>query len=284
MTYELVFEAYLNAQLQLVDAKWLADPVNHRFGLFVRNQSSQTLYFKLFNAIPNWDFGTELPGTDEKELGSIGAGGSVWYPIDMVRELPVDEVIDTGNFTLKAYSDADYLNEIDSDPLSMVASIEDIETWDDVTISDFDDGTAQDWTLDGFEVNPAKSVEASGYSLRRVFSDTHTVGHWIYWYAQKSVYIPNRLKCRLGFFYTWAYGNFDKVRKGYIIVYVDGVAVFYENRKVAPASVSNWQKYLVDLTSYKGQTVLLKIGFGYDSIRYASYNDYIDRIVIAGKD
>ncbi|GAH32866.1 unnamed protein product [marine sediment metagenome] len=52
MTDVLIFEAYMNAAIPYIDKKWLADPVVHKHRLLVRNQSNQTLYFKLFNAIP----------------------------------------------------------------------------------------------------------------------------------------------------------------------------------------------------------------------------------------
>lgn len=289
MTDELVFESNLNAALQLVELKWLSDPIYHRFGLLIRNQSSETFYFKLFNGLPNWDFGTELPGTDEQELGSLAGGTSSWFLIDMVRALPVGEVIDSGNHILKAYLDADYLNEVASDILSMVASIEDLEAWDDVDISDFDDGTAQGWTLGGspvaaFTVSDVKSVEADGYSLRHAYTSPSPGGHWISAHITKSVYVPNRLKARMSFFYNWAYGNYHLTTTAELHVQVDGVDVYFENRKISPTSVVNWQKYMVDLTSYKGETVDLKIYLKYWSKTGGSFNDFIDRIVIAGKD
>lgn len=266
---ELIFEAYLNAAIPYIDMKWLADPINHLWRLFVRNQSNQTLYFKLFNAIPNWDFGTSLPGSDEKELGAIGAGGSGYYNIDMVREVPVGEIYDDGNFTLKAYTDAGYSNEIASADKFVTIDIQDIENWTDVTIHDFDDGTVQGWSMTRFVLSQVKSVEAGGWSM---YADDY-VQTWEAMFLSKSLSIPNRNKCSLGFFYHTA----EPLN---LSVSLDAETVFYVPG--LPSTGTNWWKVVVNLSPYRGQTKTIKVDF---SVTIAVNPKLaVDRIVLAGKD
>lgn len=270
----LVFEAYLIADEVYIDKKWLADPVNHTWILKVKNQSNQTLYFKLFNAILNWDFGTSLPGTDEKELGAVGAGSSISPLIDMVREVPVSEILDDGNLTLKAYTDPGYSNEIASADLYVTIDIQDIENWTDVTIYDFNDGTAQGWTLEGFSVSDVKSVEAGGYSLGGYCKRTANPC-WI----SRTITIPNRNKCSLSFFITTAYPS----RLLDISVYVDGTLVFNYPNVFGSGVATTWAKISVNLSPYKGLTKTIKI-FPICNTDSDPLSPFIDRIVVAGKD
>lgn len=279
----LLFEAYLNAAIPYIDMKWLADPIVHTFALLVKNQSNQSLYFKLFNAIPNWDFGTSLPGSDENALGAISAGSSKLFMIDMVREVPVGETYDGGNLTLKAYTDAGYTNEIASDELYATIDIQDIENWTDVAISDFDDGTAQGWSLSGFGVSNSKSVEVGGYSLlfQSPTSDFQVV--WTTAYAQKSVDIPNRNKCSLGFFLTWINGGIDYLR---VKVLLNSIEILSWYKTFPVDGVDIWEKFVANLSPYKGQSKTIKIELYVAQRRYATPGAkyWLDRIVIAGKD
>lgn len=266
---ELIFEANLNAAIPYIDKKWLADPINHSWSLKVKNQSNQTLYFKLFNAIPNWDFGTTLPGTDELVLGGIGAGSEINPIIDMVREVPVGETYDGGIFTLKAYTDPAYVIEIASADRYVTIDIQDIENWTDVEIFDFDDGTAQDWTLHDFVVWSDKSVEAGGYSLR--------CDHWgiaADAYISRAIVIPNRNKCNLSLFCAIA-GNYSNLR-----VHVDTEMVFQYHATIPTSAY--WTKFSVNLSPYKGQTKTIKIVVR--APEYSYQNFWWDRIVVAGKD
>jgi len=266
----LIFEAYLNADKVCIDKKWLADPINHKWYLTVKNQSAQTLYFKLFNAIPNWDFGTTLPGTDDKELGAVSAGASKNFLIDMVREVPAGEITDEGNLTLKAYTDAGYSNEIASADLYVTIDIADTENWTDVEIFDFNDGTAQGWTLYGFSVDSSRSVEAGGYSLR---GSTELKDMYI----SRTISIPNCTKCFLSFFYVVYIDYDDRVQN--LRIYADEDMVFQYPSKLPEHDY--WDKISVDLSPYKGESKLIKIVI-YDVSTNNSM--WIDRIVIAGKD
>lgn len=266
----MIFEANLNADKIYIDKKWLADPINHTWLLTVKNQSNQTLYFKLFNTIPNWGFGTSLPGTDEKELGGVGAGSSISPLIGMVREMPAGEVTDEGNLTLKAYTGSGYYDEIASVDLPVTINVVDTENWTDVEIFDFEDGTAQGWSLSGFSVASDRSVEAGGYSLRSSgLTGDRSISRYIA--------IPNRTKCLLSLFfaaYRCPYGDMRDFR-----VYADGDLIYQY-----PASIpqhSYWDKITVDLSPYKGQSKEIKMyifGGHPDNIMW------IDRIVVAGKD
>lgn len=265
---ELIFEAYLNAAVPYIDMKWLADPIIYKWYLTVKNQSNQTLWFKLFNAIPNWDFGISLPGSDELELGSIGAGSSISPVIDMVREVPVGETYDGDNLTLKAYTDAGYTNEIASADKFVTIDIQDVENWTDVEIFDFEDGTAQGWTLTYLSVSSDKSVEAGGYSIK----GSNNVGDFEV-AASRAINIPNRNKCNLSFFFASA-GSPANLR-----VSIDGVLIF--NYPSALSAVAYWRKFSVNLSPYKNQSRTIEIRLYSAS---SSNISWIDRIVVAGKD
>ncbi|GAI85225.1 unnamed protein product, partial [marine sediment metagenome] len=266
---ELIFEAYLNAAIPYIDMKWLADPINHLFPLTIKNQSNQTLYFKLFNAISNWDFGTTLPGTDELELGGIGAGSSSTPGINMVRELPVGDVYDGGNFTLKAYTDPAYVDEIASDDLYVTIYVMETENWTDVEIFDFpyENGGAevcksQGWTLSGFGCNQTKSVEAGGCALNWDVPKQSGVA-WVNVsaYVERALAIPNRNMCSLAFFLTWWFGGSDRARGFYMNITLDGVLI-YSRLNFPAGTQSIWHKISLNLSPYKGTTKTLRLSFG----------------------
>lgn len=288
---ELIFEAYLNAAVPYIDMKWLYDPIIHRWMLLVRNQSNQTLWFKLLNAIPNWDFGTSLPGSDEKELGSIVAGNSSYYTIDMVREVPVGETYDGGNLTLKAYTDAGYSNEIASADKYVTIDIQDIENWTDVTIYDFpfvaEACDSQGWTLNQFTCNQIKSVEAGGCSLYWSYNSGF-ITSWKYADVSRTISIPNRSKVSFSFFYFYdRYFQSSPYHDAVMKVYVDEELVFHRPGVPSFPVAGNWAKVSVNLSQYKGETKTIKIDLGIYGGKSGYWDGaytFIDRVVIAGKD
>lgn len=277
---ELIFQAYLNADKGFFDLKWLADPIKHQFNLLVKNQSNITVYFKLFETIGNWQFGTSLPGSDNVALGGISPGTESLALLDMVRSKPAGEALDTGNFILKAYSDSGYTVEIASQTLAIQMRIEDLENWTDVTISDFDDGTAQGWSLSNLSVVSDKSVEAGGYSLRGTFQAWDSL--------TKTLSIPNKNKVRIAFFFAMYHTGYCTFALKPLRVLVDGTEVFYVSQGFSIFSTTKgWYKAVADLSAYKGLSKSVQISANVALIGGSGgYTGYLwfDRVVLAGKD
>jgi hypothetical protein len=281
----VVFVANVNADKIYIDMSNIPDPVRHTFKLRILNQSNTTLYFKIICNVSNWSLQTPSDG----KLGSIGSGGSNNFDIVITREKPSTETIDSGYFTIQAFTDSGYNNKVSEDNLNVTVYFEDLENWTDVIISDFNNGTSQGWTLStGFSVSNDKSVETGGYSIKSSgTSGSRTM------YIEKQISIPNRNKVRLNFYLTCVISNsYTTAKTGY----VDHLSVKCDGNKVfeiapifwggsIPANTTytyGWSKFCCDISAYRGLTVVVRIEF--EEYTYDTFiNSWIDRIVIAGK-
>lgn len=286
MVVGALFQANLNADKICVDLTYLPDTIENKFWLTIKNQSLVTLYFKIICGISSWSLKTPADG----KLGSIGAGlTSTFYPI-IERSKPGSETTDSGDLTIEAYTDSGYTTKVAEDPLTVTAYIEDLENWTDVEKSDFDDGTAQGWTLDPsayMSISNDESVEAGGYSARfyRVASYNTDVS------VSKSISLPNRDKVRAAFFFAYTLHRTAGtwVRTGYVSIFADGVKVFdipFWIQSIGAGEVTvGWLKVVGDLSAYKNQTKTIKLQIRANP---AGATDWVklwfDRIVIAGKD
>jgi len=283
-----IFKANLNADKIYIDMAYLSDPIKYSFWLTVKNQSLSGLYFKLICNIPNWSLESPADG----KLGGIGGGVTNTFIITIVRNKPETEVVDEGNLKIEAYTDSNYTNKISEDSLSVTVYIEDLESWSDVDISDFDDGTTQGWTLaSDMTISNDQSVEAGGYSARffrnQKFDQEASL--------TKTISLPNRNKVRLSFFLAYRIRTPDINYKAMIYnlsVYVDDVKVFdipftidwVRNEE----RIVGWLKFATDLSEYKGQTKTIKISCMCKAEMPTNLFSYVylwyDNVVIAGKD
>lgn len=289
MVVEAIFQANLNADKIIMDLKYLSDPINHKFWLTIRNQTIQTLYFKLVCDIPNWSITSPTDG----KLGSVESGKTSTFAAIISRSKPSNEVTESGNMTVEAYTDSEYTNKVAEAQLPVTVYIEDLESWPDVEISDFEDGTSQGWTLgNNVSIENDLSVEAGGYSARYYFRPGHD-NRAETSYISKSVTLPNRNYVRLAFFFAVElyvkYANYASDFK-FLNVQINGTKVFdipflILRRTTVGTQRWGWFKIGADLSEFKGQTVEIKIewtayvGSGYNHVKV-----WIDRIVIAGKD
>lgn len=286
MVIDTKFEANLNADKIYMDMTYLPDPIKNKFWLTIRNQSLVILYFKIICNITNWSMDTPADG----KLGSVGAATIETFTPIITRAKPGAEATDSGNFTIEAYTDAAYTVKIGEDSLDVTVYIEDLENWTDVAKSDFDDGTAQTWTLAGnMTISNTASVEVGGYSAR--FYRAGFVSQVVY--LEKSISLPNRNKVRVSFFLAYelsgtaTYPAF--VRN--LSFKVDGVKVFdipFTVRATVGLEIvrEGWFKFTADLSAYKGQTKTIRIedeaGVVPSAPRHVT--QWFDRIVIAGED
>ncbi len=284
MVTETEFTANLNADKIYMDLTYLDDPITKKFWLTIQNQSLSTLYFKIICNIPNWSISTPTDG----KLGGITSGTTATKTSIITRTNPATETTDSGNLTIEAYTDSDYTNKIGEAALSATVYIEDLENWTDVDKSDFNDGTAQGWTIEPSaytSITSNYSVEVGGYCVQ-------FLRNWIFdveVYVSKSVVLPNKNKVRVAFFI----GAYAVVEGGIynLAVLVDGDKVFdipftWHPATSYPGVKEGWLKVVADLSAYKGQTITLKIR-SYAKITGGGYQIaavWFDRIVIAGKD
>lgn len=289
------FVANLNADKIYMDLTYLADPILKKFWLTIQNQGLSTLYFKIINNIPNWTLDTPADG----KLGSVATGVTTTFTSIITRANPGAETTDSGSLKIEAYTDSGYTNKIGDATLDVTVYIEDLENWTDVAKSDFDDGTAQGWTLDNLTISSDLSVEVSGYSASGSISRTNTKGITSKTCsASKSLTLPDRNKVRVAFFMAFReVGNHSYAREQVLNldVRVDGknLDIPFLIKEVSGSKTESlgWIKLTADLTSYKGQMLPLKITFVLvaqlvESASGASATSYgwIDRIVVAGKD
>ena len=279
MVVGTIFQASLNADKIYIDMTYLPDPITHKFWLTIKNQSVIALYFKIINNIANWTLTDPADG----KLGSVNGGSETTFAITMTRANPGVETMDSGTLVIEAYTDSDYTNKISEDTLNVTVYIEDLESWPDVIKSDFDDGTAQGWTLGpNVSISNDESVEVGGYSAKFDRGGEYNTEAYI----EKTVTLPNRNKVRVSFYiavHIWDYGEAHDLS-----VLVNGEKVFdiphewYDYKQ----GRFGWLKITADLSEYRGQTVTLRIRT-YINV-HEGYNEngicWFDRIVIAGKD
>ena len=286
MVVGTIFQANLNADKIYIDLTYLPDPIKHKFWLTIRNQSLSTLYFKIICDIPNWTLDTPADG----KLGSVGAGAAITFTPIITRAKPASETEDSGSLKIEAYTDSDYTNKMAEDTLDVTVYIEDLESWTDVIKSDFDDGTAQGWTLSHMNISSTQSVEAGGYSAQFYSHSQYTYN--IEASISKSLTLPNRNKVRISFFLAYSIAAPARyVNVHDLSVMVDDVKIFdlpfKLDRLYSQSKKVGWVKVAADLSDYKGQTVTLKLRmFGQleESGLYATVYIWFDRIVVAGKD
>lgn len=297
---EIIMElkAHLDADKAYLNKLYLRDPPHHRFKLSILNGSSVEYWFKLFKVAAEWALGEDLPGDSELELGSIGAAGTKNFEIDMVRTespgIPVGETEESATLTLKVYSDSGYLTEVGSDDLAATLFIEDIENWTNVEKFNFEDGTAEGWSLTNMAVASDKSIEPSGYSIAGKLVPPNIT---LDCYCNKTITFPNKNKVRVSFFYvaycrTVAQGSSIWARVKDLRAEINDIerwvshCHFQAGANKAETITSGWYSCMLDASALKGQSLLLKFLFeltgGSTSHCYAYL--YIDRIVIAGKD
>lgn len=292
MVIGALFQANLNADKIYIDLTYLPDPIKNKFWLKIQNQSLSTLYFKIVCNIPNWSLNTPADG----KLGSVAGGaasGNLMVIIE--RSKPGSETTDTGSLKIEAYTDSGYTNKVGEDDLTVTAYIEDLENWTDVIKSDFDDGTAQGWTLDPaayMSISNDESVEVGGYSARYSRAGTQGGPYDEDVEVSKSIALPNRNKVRASIFIAYRlYSNLP----GYYVyfqwprIFVDGIELLYAPyERVAnnETITEGWLKLTVDLSAYKNQTKTVKFQCRAKNVtdKAAYVHIWFDRIVIAGKD
>jgi hypothetical protein len=285
-----VFVANLNADKIFIDMSNIPDPTKHTFKLRIQNQANTGLYFKIVCNVSNWSIYAPTNG----QLGSVGSGSTADFDVTISRTKPSTETTDTGYFTIQAFTDSGYVNKVAEANLNATVYFEDLENWTDVIISNFNDGTAQGWTLGtGLSILNNKSVETGGYSVE---SSILTGGSRTF-YIEKTITIPNRNKVRLNFYLACRISN-THINTAYaghinsmsikcggnkvfeIVPIIFGGSIYQSN-----TYLYGWSKFCGDLSAYKGQTVTVRIEFvEYSQNTYIQINSWLDRVVIAGKD
>jgi len=280
MSTGLLFQANLNADKIYIDMKFLPDPVEHELYIRIQNQYLSTLYFKVTVDIPNWTLTTPADG----QLGSVAGTQEKFFTLTMSRPKPSTETVESGTITIEAYSDSDYTDKVGEATLPVTVYFEDLESWTDVTIYDFNDGTSQGWTLSSnTTIENDASVETGGYSARYYYSAKSYNREG---YIERSITLPNRNKVRVSFFLAfYAYYN---IKIHDLSVLVNGEKVYDIPTTIVKGPVHyGWVKCAVDLSAYRGQTVTLRIRIytqNTNTTLARTTKVWIDRIVIAGKD
>ena len=286
MVVGTIFQANLNADKICIDMTYLPDPVKHKFWLTIKNQSLVSLYFKISQTITNWSLDTPADG----KLGLVSGGYTVTFAPIISRSKPGAEATDSGDLKIEAYTDAGYTNKVAEDTLAVTVYIEDLENWTDVAKSDFDDGTAQTWTLDPsayMSISDDESVEVGGYSAKfyraGVYDNLVSVS--------KSLSLPNRNKVRVSFFLAYRLVSSSSsypssVHDLSILADSDKVLdIPFEIEASCVTKAVGWLKVTADLSAYKGQTKTVKLQI-YARATYSGWRAdiWFDRIVVAGKD
>lgn len=285
----VLFTAYANSNNIVLDSTYLADPIEYSIPILIQNQSTQDLYFKVVVGNPNWSLVSPTNG----ELGSVGATTSSAFGIKLQRTKPTTDVVETIPLTIEAYTDSGYTNKVDEGSLDVNITIANIRNWANVTIYDFDDGTAQGWTLgSGWSVSNAASVQPGGYSL-----EYYNVGKATFTGSVSlTTTLPTNAKVAMNLLMAAKFNPLSTkiVRLNYIKIKVNGNDVFmisnmskigYEFTGASDdrIHVYDWANLGVDLSAYAGQTVTINIEVSVYSDYYANkFWIWIDDIIIAG--
>lgn len=290
------FESDMNDPTIVIDKTHMPGFVRHRFSLWIYNTSDATLYFKIVEELPNWTLVT-VPGVPaDGKLGAIGAGGDKHFIGIIGRNLPAGESEDVGRFKVECYPDGTYTGLIESHSHPTTVYVEDLENWTNVQKFDFDDGTAQGWTLHDLIVSSSKSIEVGGHSLYGCVAASATKTP----YLSKSINLPNVSKVRLSAYWFFKVHNVDVGSSTHILyylkVYVNDVEIYTCFKSGVPifsyscpsghcSYYLGWFKIGVDLSAFKGETVDIRVeAQTYLSAPYgAGTHIWIDDVVISGK-
>jgi len=273
----------------------LPDPVRHRFFVWIKNTSDTPLYFKIVCDIPNWEL-THTPDVPaDGKIGAVNAGATKYVIGAIRRSKPAGETEDTGRIKVEAYPDSAYTGLIESHSHPTTIYIEDLESWSNVQKWDFDDGTAQGWTLDHMSISDEKSIATPGYSARFYETQSAWSGAPHPFYLERSITLPNTTKVRLSFYFAASCHAGEQCYCNYFDVLVNG-EILQSLVKHGGYSWSGlwhghdadigWSKVGVDLSDYRGQTVTIRINVRYyiSCLGSSGYGKmFIDDIVVAGK-
>ena len=253
------------------------------------NKSPQLIYIKAVLNDPNgnWTFDD---GTTSKNMGSIDAFGTTARYLTLKRAVPSADVEnETFTVTFEIYKDSGYTKKIDQIVKTITAYIVDFRNnsnWN-VEVSDFDDGTAQGWTLNLFSINDAASIKADGYAAYyQHVGSTKTPS------LEKNISVPSGIAGLIFYWGAHLYSawNGSYARLYYVRVYVDGAKV-YEDHVNTAVDYNPTHKYLgwfqvpIDLSPHAGKTVNVKIEFTVktDRTSYEWVRIAVDDILLVSK-
>jgi len=259
-----------NHQNNIVDVAYFgsATEFSRAFQIVIHNQGSTTAYYKLVSGSPDWT----VSYPDNGQLGSVDAGSSTTKYFKLTRSsgVPSAPSSETVTLTLEAYSDSSYTNKVGETSFDLPFYYVNSSTETDVTKWDFDDGTAQGWSLTNLTVDNTYSIAGGGYSLKATSGTTATM-------TKTGVSVPNTNKVFLVFHYIFPddYGDTEWTIKINDVTRYDIATI--------PQSVVNslgywdaWCQVGVDLTDFAGQTISIEISGFSNQVRY------IDDVVLIG--
>lgn len=259
------------------------------------NKSPQFVYIKAVINDPsrNWTFND---GTTAKTLGAVGGLGITHKYLTLKRAVPsIDVEGEQFTITFEIYKDSAYTQKIDQIAKSITAYIVDFKNntaWTLVDNSDFDDGTAQGWTLSLFTIASTASLIASGYSAYYYLSGTTATK---YPSLKKTITLPPATVAGLIFYWgahLFSGWPLSRAYLKYVRVYVNGTKIYedYVNASVnnsnnTPNRCEGWYQVGIDLTQYAGQSVTIKIEFELklDESRNMWIRSAVDNILVVAK-
>lgn len=290
---QTIFQANLSADKIFIDLANMPSTITQHYQLWIQNQSLQVLYFKVVNAITNWGLSNPVSG----QLGSVAAGSTTAYSVQMTRTNPTTETIDTGYLEIDVYSDAGYSVFLDSAQLNCTVYLETLESWSNVQILTF--ATDADSFTGGTRTSEI-SVETGGYSYLSPevpYGSTQTKT-----LTRINTSIPDYDKVRICVYFVHKHrANYASARTSslnYFQTLIDAVPVLttgiagntnplssITTSTVVTQYSQPWYKLVVDITLYRNLIVTLAFlaeltATAPDAQLNASF--IIDRIVIAG--
>ena len=266
LTYKVTHPEY---EKNIVDLAYFgsASEFSRLYRITIHNQGTSTTYYKLVSNDPNWSVTYPSNG----ELGSVSGGSkdSPVFKITRTAGLPSAPSTETVSLTLEAYSDSSYTNKVGEVSFSLPFYYIDSSSETEVQKWDFDDGTAQGWTLTNCEVSSDYSIVGGGYSIERTTSsDYGTI-------SITGVSVPSTNAAFLIFHVLnrsssdlTAYVKINGVQR-YYVYSLPSDEVGYQEK---------WTQFGVDLTDYVGQSISIEIGIS----MYNTYGGYIDDVLVVG--
>jgi len=269
----------------IIDRSRATDPITVMYRIQVKNQGTTTVYYKIKESSALWNISSPTDGI----LGSLGAGASSTFTIELQRALPTSDVKETIPLTIEVYSDSGYTNLVDSIDITLTVIIADISSWPSYTKYDFDDGTTQGVTFtrisgDTFtmDVSSDRSITSPGFSLK--IRDTELPSEYATVKLTKTITLPNTSTCVFGFHINRTRTNSAYI-DGKLAVQVNGEDIYIIDPglpyNAAPNFTSDWGYVYVDLSDYAGQSVVIDIYMEKIKVMISDFI-YFDEFVVAG--
>ncbi|MEM1725153.1 MAG: hypothetical protein QXW71_05235 [Thermoplasmata archaeon] len=237
-----IFSYYYDPHIY-IDTYEAPNTINFRVHLSVRNQSLQTLWFRLSQ--PHEDITPSYIN-----LGSVGAGSTATLTPTFSVPKPSQDVTYSGNWKIEAFTDSNYSNKVTEATKFTEVRLCDLSQWDQILFTTFDNGTSQGWTMAAYVGIRGDWSVYPGYSIGYHMYPGISVSITSQFYRDVNIPIASMV---LMSFYFVQWNNNPSANYTRLYIKVDDTTIFDYRRSIYDSTYGPY-RICVNLTPYQGGT------------------------------